>query len=146
MRPRACDTAGAQNDRAAPFRCPTGFSRLSSELGFDPEQQECQPCSAGTECVLPACDVCTPCDPGEYKDMASTATCRKCPKNTFNPKKGATAEAQCLGCPEGAVTTTTGATSTDDCTCPDTTYLAEGTTTSCKACPIGRRPSRCLRA
>ena len=119
------------------LRCPTGFSRLSSELGTDPEQQECQPCSAGTECVLPACDICVVCDQGKYKDMASTASCRKCPKNTFNPTTGATAEAQCLGCPEGAVTTTDGRTSSDDCKCPDTTYIAGGATLSCSFCPPG---------
>lgn len=89
--------------------------------------------------------MCTPCQEGHYKDRAGTEACRRCAKNTFNKYRGATAEAQCAACPEGAITATTGATSSDACMCPDRTYMAEGITTSCKTCPIGRNAMCILR-
>ena len=68
--------------------CPTGYSKISVANQWD--QQKCQQCAAGTECVLQVCDSCSDCEPGSYKDAAGTQACRACPQNTYNPYPGAT--------------------------------------------------------
>jgi hypothetical protein len=117
--------------------CPTGYSKISVANEWD--QQKCQPCAAGTECVLEVCSTCSECEPGSYKDASGTQSCRVCPPNTYNDEAGATAFANCGACPSGAETGgREGMTSLDNCTCPIRTYLTiSAGTSACKLCPKG---------
>jgi len=117
--------------------CPTGYSKISmtDEWG----QQKCEPCTAGTECVLEVCDSCSLCKAGTYKDVAGTHSCRVCPRNTFNPNVGATAFANCQTCPSGAENgDSEGMTSLENCTCQIRTYTTTSAgTRKCEQCPKG---------
>ena len=115
--------------------CPMGYFKFPVNGEWD--QQRCEPCAAGTECVQPGCDTCSPCKTGTYKDAPGTLACRACPQNTYNPDEGATAFAQCRSCPDGAVTVGNGQTSSDACKCNERTYLASGSTVTCANCPSG---------
>ena len=117
--------------------CPMGHLKIRVANEWD--QQKCEPCTSGTECVLEVCDSCSPCVAGTYKDVKGTQSCRVCPQNTFNPQEGATAFANCEACPSGAETGgREGMTSMDNCTCPIRTYLTiSAGITACKLCPKG---------
>ena len=116
--------------------CPTGYSKIRVDGEWD--QQKCEPCAAGTECVLEVCETCSLCTAGKYKDAAGTQACRDCPQNTYNPDAGATSFANCLTCPSGADTNSKGMTHLENCTCPIRTYLTVSAgITACKSCPRG---------
>jgi len=118
--------------------CPTGYSKIS--VANEWEQQECRPCTEGTECLLEVCDTCSQCAEGKYKDVAGTQACRACPQNTYNPKTNSKAFANCLACPPGASTGgKIGQANASDCTCPDRTYLVidAAENKACLDCPVG---------
>ena len=119
--------------------CPMGYSKIS--VANEWQQQECRPCTEGTECVLKVCESCSPCAAGKYKDVAGTQACRTCPQNTYNPNTNSKAFANCVACPPGANTGgKTGQTNASDCTCPDRTYLvinAHDNKKQCLDCPVG---------
>ena len=122
--------------------CPTGYSRQSIDDGATPDQQRCDPCAEGSECVLEVCETCSVCAAGKYKDVPGTHGCRTCPPNTFNPDTNAKDFASCRACPKGSDTAGLGGqTRADACQCGSRFYLADtessGTSISCASCPRG---------
>ena len=120
--------------------CPTGYSKIS--VANEWEQQKCQPCAEGEECVLEVCESCSVCAAGKYKDVAGTQACRACPQNTYNPNTNSKAFANCLACPSGADTSgLDGQTSSDACVCGERFYLADSGANNadltCASCPSG---------
>ena len=122
--------------------CPTGYSRISVDGQW--EQQRCEPCGEGTECVSQECSEqeCPACAAGKYKDVKGTLSCRVCPPNTYNPDTNAKDFASCRACPKGSDTAGLGGqTRADACQCGSRFYLADtessGTSISCASCPRG---------
>ena len=129
--------------------CPVGFSVSA----LNATEQQCLPCGVGVECVREACQVCTGCQPGMFKDEVGTHACQKCPENKFDARApaaqaAATASPSCNSCPFGA-NSANGSTSITDCECTRLGYpflsihlgLVGGI---CTACPAGKIDLRAL--
>ena len=121
--------------------CPTGY-RVESVEGEE-EDQECQPCDAGSHCVAENCTECVDCPEGAYKAASSTQACDLCPKDRYNPTKGRTSLGDCLVCPDGAHTVSEGQVGIEACVCEERFYMGiaigqDGSETrSCNTCPKG---------
>jgi hypothetical protein len=121
--------------------CPRGHMKVSDGVNWD--QQQCVPCPAGEEFVEEICTKCTLCSTGKYKLAAGPQACQPCPKDTYNPEKGAATLAQCQACPSISTTQDAGQTNISACQCPEDTYVvtdAQGATGMvCQSCPVGAR-------
>jgi hypothetical protein len=144
--------------------CPQGYYIAGSM--YKPGQQECKPCSPGSDCAMPPCyDVCDSCKPGYYKAATQTSfeqiprskynslsqtyvrawiddPCASCPLNTYRSFEGGTEVGSCTVCP--AKSTTQGLVnriSPTDCKCDKFYYQQAQTISSqdlqCADCPQG---------
>jgi hypothetical protein len=116
--------------------CPTGFYK-SMDTEQDGTQDQCLPCSAGTECTATVCETCKACEQGYYKDTAAPEACRPCPRNTYNSEVGATSDGFCKQCPAASFTEQANSTSIEQCLCDAQYYKARDGSHRCMMCPAG---------
>ncbi|XP_070554219.1 sushi, von Willebrand factor type A, EGF and pentraxin domain-containing protein 1-like [Ptychodera flava] len=142
-----CGNGTVQKDRKC-VNCPVGtYYDVTSDTcelcspGYyqDEEGQlECQKCDEGTstsglqaknftECI----DICKP---GTYS-LTGLATCKSCPKGTYQPGEKQTA---CIPCPPSTTTAVEGATSSEQCgaQCSVGMFSPSGVE-PCSPCPVG---------
>jgi len=115
--------------------CPPGFTTEGEGTAT------CVGCSAGYFSANYGSPFCDPCDFGLYSP-GKTDSCLKCPKGTYNDRKGQPFSG-CHGCGAGYYGSLTGLTSKDQCTaCPAGSYCPDPATELPVKCP---RNSFCSR-
>ena len=110
--------------------CPQGYSYAnlktvptSTNAASLLPNQECSPCIAGHECIVPPCDVCSKCSAGFYKECTGPSPCLPCAANTFAPGNGSQV---CHACPPGTTTNgETGCLEANKCVCDSQHYVLE---------------------
>jgi hypothetical protein len=103
--------------------CPKGYFRISGHAEW--EQQRCEPCEEGAECVSDECNNghCSPCAAGKYKDVKGTLACRICPPDSFNPDANSKDFTSCRASPAGSNTRKKdGQASVNVCLCAESFY------------------------
>jgi hypothetical protein len=119
--------------------CPTGHKMITSSH----DDQLCEMCPQGEECIFDWCTTCTQCAPGHYKAVVGTEACLACPPNAYREASGATELGNCLLCQAKSTTDGGGQSSRRACVCDKEYYLitsnpdTSAESLSCQTCPKG---------
>ena len=117
-----------------------GVSRcIPCEAGLyadTPGQRTCKQCAAGRHAGENESTTCADCAPGQYSFLNASLGCEFCAFGRFSNRPGSSA---CTSCPADHYHLVKGSTRATDCAPCAEGSVAERGSSSCEACPMGKR-------
>ena len=121
------------------LECPKGFQCQQGRRELCPKGQfsnttgsaSCVPCAPGSFSADLGATRCIACVAGLYAENEGMEACKRCPKGTYTSSFNSD---RCLECGMGQETEQRGAQSSDECRCPEGSFMCQS---ACRPCPKG---------